>query len=409
MSRWSKAGAFVAWLGLVVAARAQSPVIPCPVGAARMPEPTPIGAAPDKTPLPNLVPGPITPEMAPPGPPCEMDLPGNHSSAFQCEYYPPEEKYFFHPGALAFQRQRYNHTVLAVRDPQTLDTGNPPPRNAPVIAQFSDTVPEMAPGVQFTVGYLYHDQAVELTGFYVFNNLRSQTIVNRGRIDLPFNHPPLGFEGDNGLWLQADDTTTRLASTLAGAELNYRYWHAGFESCDLICGVRYVYLRDYFSNFTGDDDLTFLGTNGLPDTRRQATYTVGVTNNIVAPQVGFEWDCPLLGKKVKWLWFGIDSKVALGANMIHTERKLTRGDGFLGFDQSQSRTAFAQVYEGGAFFEFHIAEKFQIKAGYNVLLMGGVVGAEDRVDFNLSNPLGTTDKTRSMFFHGPMAELRFLF
>src|SRR5262245_44707696 len=113
MSRW--------WLGVAVvagclgqAAQAQNPqpAIPTPYGAARTPpEPLPIGVCPP--PVPNLVPGPLTPDKAPNGPPDCLSLPPSSPGAFQCETYPPEIAIFAGAGTQALQRQKLGKGAIA--------------------------------------------------------------------------------------------------------------------------------------------------------------------------------------------------------------------------------------------------------------------------------------------------------
>ena len=90
---WKCVGVAAAWLGLGVAVQAQQE-IPSPVGAARMIEP--LGYTPK--PQPDLVPGPLTPQVAPPGPPDSLALPSGHSSAFQLENYATESALYRAPG-----------------------------------------------------------------------------------------------------------------------------------------------------------------------------------------------------------------------------------------------------------------------------------------------------------------------
>jgi hypothetical protein len=65
MSRWWMSGALIAAMW-GVGAPAPAQYMPTQVGAARMCEPIPCGPS---TCSPNLVPGPISPQAAPPGPP----------------------------------------------------------------------------------------------------------------------------------------------------------------------------------------------------------------------------------------------------------------------------------------------------------------------------------------------------
>ena len=104
----------------------------------------------------------------------------------------------------------------------------------------------------------------KFTGFYLAQYTRSGAIALPGQIDLPFVNMPLGFEGDNGLWLQADRTITAFSSALADAELNYRYSNGGIQETELIAGVRYVDLRENLSTYTDDDGTAFPSSTAGP-------------------------------------------------------------------------------------------------------------------------------------------------
>src|SRR5205085_10753410 len=134
---------------------------------------------------------------------------------------------------------------------------------------------------------------VELSAFYIFQQSVSQLVDNPGNIDAFFYHTPLGFEGDNGLWLQADRVSSTFQSELFNGELNYRCWNVGISGLEFIAGVRYLDQREKLSIFTSDDDLTLKGRNRPPDPRRDATYSVQARNHIVAPQVGLDYNAPL--------------------------------------------------------------------------------------------------------------------
>src|SRR5437764_2647606 len=82
---WVAPALLAGWLGLgCLTARAQ--YLPGDPGVQGLAEPAPLGMPsppPDK-----FIPGPITPDIAPPGPPDEMSLPAGHSGAFEAEVYP---------------------------------------------------------------------------------------------------------------------------------------------------------------------------------------------------------------------------------------------------------------------------------------------------------------------------------
>src|SRR5262249_264934 len=140
MTRWWMGVALTAGcLGLTTAARAQvGGSAPNPLGPARIPEPMPCAPAGE----PNLIPGPISPLAAPPGPPACLSLPAGHSGAFQCENFVPDQGVYFHVGTQGLMRQRLGSLPVAVLDPINLDTGIAPRPGRPVI-QTLDSVSEV--------------------------------------------------------------------------------------------------------------------------------------------------------------------------------------------------------------------------------------------------------------------------
>jgi hypothetical protein len=377
--------------------------MPSPVGAARMPEPIPCGTGP----TPNLIPGPLSPMGAPAGPPDCLSLSASTANAFPCEKFPPDEHIYFHVGAQGLVRADHlGKGALAVLDPQNLDTGVTPPVGSPVLQRWKDINQDLNWGARATIGYLCDDsQSIELTGFYIASSHTSLNTAIPGQIDVFFNNGPVGFEGDNGLWLQADKLNTTFTQRIFGAELNYRWTNKAIMQAEVILGVRYIDQRENLNIFT-DDDGTVLQLAGLPqDPTRQALYFIECQNRIIAPQIGIEY-----GKQfTPWVTLGFTGKAALGVNLIETQTKLQRGDGFLGFSTNRNSYSFGQVYDVGVVLDFNILERMRLRFGYNAMWLVGVANAVDNLDFNLANPIGTRSDRGSQFYHGPMVEFQFLF
>ncbi len=448
--RWM--GVAVLWAGLAVngPARAQqSPYLPSPVGAARMmPDPLPCGPS---TPPPNLVPGPVSPIAAPMGPPPCLDLPADHSSAFQCENYVCECGFYFQPGIQFLFRQQLGAGVIAVREPlfqtgsflrpeerrlldptqdldalfhllplgiqdallkeaqrlgvplnqgigpfiQRLDqlagikSGLLAPLTAPPILKQNDLTPSMDVGYRGTLGLLWQGQALEYTSFFAFENDNTVTRSRRAGLNPLFFNAPPGFEGDNGLFLDADRVSVTFGSSLWNNELNYRWWNPGIKGADLIVGVRYAEQRENYSITTDEDGLSFPLFNHKPDPTLVTSYIVKTQNHFIGPQLGFEYTLPL----GCWLTLGTTYKGAWGANIAQTENALIRGDGLVGFDSHNSNTGFAQMYDIGGYLEFNILERFRIKTGINAMWLTGLAVAVDQVDYNLgANPNVTSPR-----------------
>ena len=316
-------------------------------------------------------------------------------------------------GYMGLFRQRLGHGAAAVFDTTSggVDTGNPPSPGAPLAADFHDVRMRLDNGERVTLGYHWDGQAIELSGFYLSQNSSSKTYSNPGSLDSFFNvggnvnNAPLGFEGDNGLWLQADVMRLRLQTALGNAEVNYRCWPSGQAGFSWLLGVRYLDLYERFSFYTGDDDLTVLDVNGHPDPTKEATYSVTAHNQILAPQLGFEWNRPINC----WLAFTMSAKGAWGANFLTVDVNLKRGDGFQGPHNGRSQTLFSHLYETGFFLDFCLCEKARLRAGYDLMWIADVAEALGQLDYDLSHTSGTTKNNQTIFYHGPVVELHFLF
>jgi hypothetical protein len=450
-------------LALVAAALAQgspargqsmgqyTPIIPSPVGAARiMPEPLPCGAS-EAPPPPNLVPGPVSPVAAPMGPPNCLDLPADHSSAFQCENYPQEVAGYFHPGVQWLQRQRLGAGAIAVFDNGTpgqlltpaesqlirslvgdasqliatlppnvqrvvlnelarlgitnqgdairlidqiaaaerrnLKSGLAAERSAGIALQNNNLVPQMDIGVRGTIGFLIGGDALEYTSYFVFQDNRSAGRSLPDGLDLFFFNAPPGFRGDGNLFLQADRVQMTFGSSLWNNELNFRSWNVALTGFDVLVGLRYVEERENLSILDDHDGRTGRLDDGSVDRRNVALYEVDTRNHVLAPQLGMEYNLSVF----RWLNVGWSAKGAWGINFAESEVKLLRGDGFLGFDSPHFSNAFSQIYDLGAFVDLCPLERLRIRAGYNAVWLTGLATAPDQIQFNLKGDAGGRD------------------
>jgi hypothetical protein len=308
---------------------------------------------------------------------------------------------------MGLKRQGLGHEGLAVLDPQGVDTGIPPPPGSPFVLNTSDVSTNFTWGVRAAIGYAWDNQAVELSGFYLGQSDSFALAAVPNGLSLPFNNFnsatnfPLGFEGNNGLWLQADVVRASLQTSLGDAEFNYRKGVNGGTGFQWLCGVRYVNLRERFAIFTGDDDLTVTPV----DPTKQATYAVTTHNRIVAGQLGFEGklclgSCVAIGGNAKGAW---------GANFLDIDKYLRRGDGFVGPSTHFSDTTFGHVYEISLFGDLCLGEHIRIRGGYNLLWILNVADPPSQFSFNLNNFAAPRSENGSIFFHGPMVEVQILF
>lgn len=404
MARWWMGAALVT-LGL--AGRAVAQPMPLPGG----------GPGPMYPPTFANEPTPMSgPEFLPPGgnepPPSPFSLPNDGSpNAWSKDDTEAFEKptWYFSVGYLGLQRQKLGNGVIALRDsgnnlpntPPNADTGIGAKVGAPQEFGFNDLNPLFSNGVRTSLGYREGRNALELVGWYQFRSEASAMALDPGRLDLPFaSFPsPIGFQGDNFLWLQADRVQTTLVTEVASGELNYR--HQPARGFDWIFGIRYLYLRERFSILTDDDGLTVQPVN----LTQVATYSVASTSNIVAPQFGFEWEYPL----VSWATVGVTAKGAWGANFVEVNSGLMRGDGFAGPENTRHATIFSQLYEMSAWATFAFTEQWRIRAGYTALWVLNVPVANQQIDFNPGTPNTHVSDNGSIFWHGPMLEMQFAF
>jgi hypothetical protein len=365
----------------------------------------------DPTPLPGS-------QFCPPGgekqPDSPFSLPNDGSgNAFSCNEPAvlPASGCFVNVGWMALQRGNLSRQPLVFRDPGffapgipvNVDSGiNPiPAGNAPPVFGTGDTHPNWNNGVRASAIWREDYNAFELAGFYLFQTTRGDSVASAGQLDLPFNNfpTPIGFQGDNFLWLQADRVMTTLQTTVASGEANYRRLVApGFE---WLIGVRYLDIRERYSILTDDDGLTVSPLNRT----LIATVSAVTHNRILAPQLGFEYEHPLLS----WVTAGVTAKGAWGANFITIDNSLTRGDGREGPGAHEATTRFSHLYEVAAWGTVSITEQWRIKAGYTALWVVNVPEASKQINFNLGNPGGNHSSTGSIFWHGPMVEMQFAF
>lgn len=396
MRKWWTAAAMAAmWLGQTTTGMAQAPMEAS--GAGYMPEPMPVNGPAASNPL--VAPqnysdiyGPMNPAMA------GMGHEGEGANSYNC---------YFTVGTLALRRQRLGHQRLAVLDAANggLDTGNGPAINAPDAINFNDINPDFGWGVRATLGWQYGNDAWEISGFWIPDQDTTNDIANPGFLSALFFHPPIGFEGNNGLWLQADRITTSLRTQLGNAEINWRHFSHDCPGLQGLLGFRYFDLQERLGIFTDDDGLLIQNAQLQPDPIRQALYFTRVHSHILAGQIGFEYDFPIF----RWLTFEFSGKGAWGYNYYDINKVLVRGDGFPGFSLGHHASTFSHMYEIGVTADFGITERLHFRAGYQALWVLHVPEASSQVSFDLANQFSQTKDDGSILYHGPIFEVRLQF
>jgi hypothetical protein len=377
--------------GLAMAAPARAQYMPVPVGAARMPEPQPAGPSCD--PPPNLIPGPISPTTAPMGPPDNLSLPCDHSSAFQCEEFAGESHWYLSAGGQWLQRQKLGAGVIAVNEP-----------DRSVALELNNLTQTMNGGPRYTIGYMWANCAVEYTGFYIPEEDKTATAIRTGRLDALFANPPPALQDASGLsiFFQGNRVSETFGSHFWDNEVNFRTWNLSIQGADLIAGPRYI------------EEGETLTINMEPNRDRFAsirsvTNQVRTVNRMALFQLGSEYSCHLL----PWLAVGATCKGGWGANFLVTDETMMRGDGLQVVSTHNDRTVFTQVYDIGLFVDFYLMDRLRLRGGYNTLWLLGVATAPDQLDLNMRGGAfqaqGPLDTRGSIFWHGPMVELQFLF
>lgn len=298
-------------------------------------------------------------------------------------------------GVMVLFRSDLGHSVLALRDPLgTGDSSVLPPRNSAIAFDFHDVDPRPIYGIRGTFGYRYGPHAIELTGFFMPHNTTTHVVGQPGRLDVPFILPPLGFEGNNNLWLNADRVEARYAADFGNIEFNYRA--AALGGIDCIVGVRYVDYKDFFGIRTDDDGIT-LG----PDPLNVADYRVSSHTHFIGPQLGFECAHHCCSDHVA---MGLVAKGAWGINFNDVNVDLERGDG-LSRSARRSQEIFSQVYELAFFADCYTCDQVKVRLGYHLYFLSNFPQAHEQVGFDLSNLTGHRRDQSLVFWHGPMIEV----
>ncbi len=400
LSKWVGMGLLA--LPLAFGTQAKAQYLPRPVGAARMPEPAPLGAKGPPAPPLQLVEGPISPEAAPPGPGLDMSLSEEHTSAFQAVEPCSKIDFVVGFGSIGLVRQGLGSNFIGVTDtaPQS------------VIGNFDTIQTGMGAGFKGSAMLVGEYSGLEVAGFAVGRERSSTSIGSPSelvtpsfsRLDLPFFNAPRGFEGNNGLWRQADSGTIQFETSLASAEANIRVWSNIASPFEGIFGLRFFDHKEALDYTTVDDQFQRVINGGDP--RVIATYETRVRNRVIAPQLGIEGHF----LPFNWLSLSYMGKGMAGLNLVDRQISLRRGDGVYGFrTEDKNLMRFAHAYELSFNAEISLLEKARLRAGYNFFWLVDVATAVGQIDYDLSHTAGRRNSSDSVYYHGPSIELQFIF
>jgi hypothetical protein len=300
-----------------------------------------------------------------------------------------------------YTRARLKSHVFAARDNNVGFDDGLAARNAAPVGTFGDLRMDDEPAWRASVG-LYRDGfVVELAGFQLPRSQSELTLQDQGRLTSFFFNPPLGFEGTNPqLWDNADIIRVNFSQSIYGFEANTR-WIAIKDGAQLDCllGIRYMDLSERLAVFTDDDSLQF-----APDPLSEATYVTRARNHLLGLQAGLSMHQALCGPlAMSW-----DVKGAWCANMANIDVNLTRGDGFLGFNNGETKYSFAQVYEAGGYMELQ-GSFWRVRGGYQLMLATGIATAENQLDFNLLHTSGRPHVRGTTLYYGPTVSVEVFF
>ena len=337
---------------------------PAPPPYAAEPMPGGHAAAPTRPPGHGPWVGPWLPTL--PDAPCRHDQP--------CDDFWEDDDcphFLITAGWMGLWRRELKHGALAVVDPVPFDDGQPPPVNAPLAVDFHDLDMNLQSGLRASAALYMDNFAAELAGFYMWPTTSREDFIRVGQLSSFFFNPPLGFEGTNAsLWDNADLIRLSLRTTLGNAEVNAR-WFTGWDCTEfeLLAGFRYVDLQERLDIITSDDQFQLVP---VPETI--ATYTTRTHNHLIGGQLGFAVRQPI----GTWLSLSYEARGAWFGNHADIDMELIRGDGLVGRRGGQEKWDFAQLYEGGAFFDINGC-RWRVRLGYQVMWILGVATARTRL------------------------------
>jgi hypothetical protein len=322
-------------------------------------------------------------------------------------------------GYISLQRQSLPRTPLVALEPAfVVDNTTIPPSLRPTtdgdgdstfgahpfIFSMNQLSPISAPGVQAFIGLedKSHDVMWEVGGFYTSNVRRNAEITAPGRLDSPYFNIPVGFQGDDGLWTNADYMQLIFVNSIYSGEINARFFGTCWKSLDInwLIGLRYVKLYERFSHYTIDDDIQHM----VDDPTSRATLTWKAENDLFGLQVGFS-----ATQRISEAWsISWDQKFMFLANGAQTAESLVRDDGFVGYDVAHTTWRYSQGFDGGLYLDFG-GGNFRIRAGWDLKVFLGVAQADKQFTYDLQAAPTIHRSSGTTVYQGPSASLEFVF
>ena len=182
-------------------------------------------------------------------------------------------------------------------------------------------------------------------------------------------------------FLQADEMAVSYSSQLHNAELNYV--RLGDE-VSYLAGFRYLNWNERFQIRTDDN-------------ASHSLYDLNTTNNLFGAQLGAQacW----IGSHVDWELIG---KAGIFGNTANARQRLSDINDTVALrDLEASGSSFSFVGDLNLNAVRRLNEVWQLRVGYNVMLVTGLALAPDQLDFTNTPTSGTRlDREGSVFLHG---------
>lgn len=251
---------------------------------------------------------------------------------------------------------------------------------------------DFAPGMRLTVGHwLDSCRAVEFTYLGLHDWDESARSIQT-------QNPPDPIDGE----INGDINVLNLAgffdfrdsvqvfgdyrSRLHSFELNMRR-RVG-PNASVLTGLRYINI---------DEDFHLVSIDRLNPTTRSdiGFYNVETDNHMVGPQIGGEVFQPVSDR----FSVGAFGKAGLLLNFAESSREVTH-DGKIVVDNNEHEVELASVVELGLIGRYALSPTCALRAGYQVVYIGGVALAVDQA------PEGF--ETDAVWYHGPSAGFEYL-
>ena len=217
--------------------------------------------------------------------------------------------------------------------------------------------------------------ALEANYFGIHDWESRPATADMGNLNVPFQTPPMNF-------MNFDVAVIDYRSELDSAEFNVRCRGRRQSNLSLLTGFRYIRVKE-------EMQLRSLMMDGT----QTGQYYLLTENELVLMQGGLEWDGQIIGK------LGLDIRAVAGGgvNLAYQSQQIA------GLRNNFSHDTDG-IYFGDATASvtYRLARSVRIRAGYNLLYLGGMALAPEQVNFSdLANTQNSDVNTNgSLFYHG---------